>query len=186
MLKKELRIKYKQLRKELTTEQVENKSIDIANNLLKLDIWNQIYYHLFLSIKAQNEIDTEHVLNILFGKNKEVVISKSNFATGELLHYLLTENTRIKINKYNIPEPVDGIEVPASKINVVFVPLLAYDKNGNRVGYGKGFYDKFLEKTNSINIGLSFFEPENLIKDSEKHDIKLDYCITPLNAHKFK
>lgn len=186
MLKKELRLKYKQLRATINPEQVESDSIAIANNVIKLDIWENIYFHLFLTIKEQNEIDTEHILNILFGKNKEIVISKSNFETGELINYLLTENTRIKTNKYNIPEPIDGIEVPDSKINVVFVPLLAYDLEGNRVGYGKGFYDKFLKDTNSINIGLSFFEPENMINDSEKHDIKLDYCVTPKNTYKFK
>jgi 5-formyltetrahydrofolate cyclo-ligase len=186
MLKKELRLKYKQLRATLNAEQVESDSIAIANNVIKLDIWENIYFHLFLTIKEQNEIDTEHILNILFGKNKEVVISKSNFETRELVNYLLTENTRIKTNKYNIPEPIDGIEVPASKINVVFVPLLAYDLEGNRVGYGKGFYDKFLKETNSIKIGLSFFEPENMVNDSENHDIKLDYCITPKNTYKFK
>jgi 5-formyltetrahydrofolate cyclo-ligase len=186
MLKKDLRSKYKQLRKTLIAEKIDSDSIAIANNLLKLDIWNHIYYHLFLTIKNQNEIDTEHLLNILFGKNKEVVISKSNFETRELTNFLLTENTRIKTNEYDIPEPVDGIEVPASKIEVVFVPLLAYDLQGNRVGYGKGFYDKFLKNTNAIAIGLSFFEPEKLIKDREKHDIKLDYCITPKNIHRFK
>lgn len=184
MLKKELRKKYRQLRQELDSNKIENDSISIANNLLKLDIWEHIYYHLFLTIKNQNEIDTEHILNILFGKNKEVVISKSNFKTLELTNFLLTENTRIKINEYNIPEPIDGIEVPENKIQVVFIPLLAYDLKGNRVGYGKGFYDRFLKKTNSINIGLSFFEPEKLIDDSSKHDIKLDYCITPKNIHK--
>ena len=71
--------------------------------------------------------------------------------------------------------------MPVSKIEVVFVPLLAYDQNGNRVGYGKGFYDKFLSKCNpeTIKIGLSFFEPEETIEDISVTDIKLDFCITP-------
>ena len=61
-----------------------------------------------------------------------------------MTHFLLTDNTKIKKNQYNIPEPINGLEVPTKKIDVVFVPLLAFDKKGNRVGYGKGFYDKFL------------------------------------------
>jgi 5-formyltetrahydrofolate cyclo-ligase len=65
-------------------------------------------------------------------------------------------------------------------IDVVFVPLLAYDKQGNRVGYGKGFYDKFLSlcKPEVVKIGLSFFEPEDLIDDVFENDVKLDYCVT--------
>jgi 5-formyltetrahydrofolate cyclo-ligase len=100
---------------------------------------------------------------------------------------LLTDTTKIKKNDYNIPEPVDGIEVPSNKIEVVFIPLLAYDKTGNRVGYGKGFYDKFLAEchTNTIKIGLSFFEPEELISDVTTSDVQLNYCVTPNKVIKF-
>ncbi|MDP2160837.1 MAG: 5-formyltetrahydrofolate cyclo-ligase, partial [Flavobacterium sp.] len=90
-------------------------------------------------------------------------------------------------NDYGIPEPVDGLEVPVAKIDVVFVPLLAYDKNGHRVGYGKGFYDRFLSecKPTTIKIGLSFFEPEDLIEDVFESDIQLNYCITPQTIYIF-
>ncbi|MDP5026727.1 MAG: 5-formyltetrahydrofolate cyclo-ligase, partial [Flavobacterium sp.] len=79
------------------------------------------------------------------------------------------------------PEPIDGLEVPDAKIDVVFVPLLAYDKQGNRVGYGKGFYDNFLNKCKpeTIKIGLSFFPPEEKIDDVSESDVKLDFCVTP-------
>jgi 5-formyltetrahydrofolate cyclo-ligase len=95
-------------------------------------------------------------------------------------HFLLTDNTKIKKNEYNIPEPISGLPVPTEMIDVVFVPLLAYDKKGNRVGYGKGFYDKFLSlcKPEVVKIGLSFFEPEDLIDDVFENDVKLDYCVT--------
>ena len=98
-----------------------------------------------------------------------------------MTHYLLTDTTKNKKNDYNIPEPVDGIEVPSNKIEVVFIPLLAFDKQGNRVGYGKGFYDQFLAEChpNTIKIGLSFFEPEALISDVNSADVQLNYCVTP-------
>ena len=115
------------------------------------------------------------------------MISKSNFGTGTMGHYLLTDNTVIKKNNYNIPEPVDGIEISSNKINVVFVPLLAFDKAGNRVGYGKGFYDTFLAECNpkTLKIGLSFFEAENQIEDVFKNDVTLDYCVTPNEIYSF-
>jgi 5-formyltetrahydrofolate cyclo-ligase len=187
MLKKDLRQKYKDLRQSLTPEAIEDKSLAIANRLLRLDIWDKIYYHLFLSIEEQKEIDTEFILQILAGKDKEIVVSKSDFGTLGMTHYLLTDNTKIKKNEYNIPEPVYGLEVPVTKIDVVFVPLLAFDLKGNRVGYGKGFYDKFLSecKPETIKIGLSFFEAEELIDDISENDIQLDSCVTPNKIYFF-
>lgn len=187
MLKKELRTKYKALRKELSEIDIEEKSLAIANEILKLPIWDKTYYHVFLPIEEQNEVNTEFILHLLSGKDKEIVISKSDFATRNMTHFLLTDNTKIKKNEYNIPEPVDGLEVPATKIDVVFVPLLAFDKKGNRVGYGKGFYDKFLTqcKPETLKIGLSFFEPEELILDVFESDVLLDYCVMPSGVCKF-
>ncbi len=187
MNKKELRTKYKALRESLTFDEIMNESLLIANHCIDLPIWNKNYFHLFLPIEKQKEINTEFVLQILAGRDKEIVISKSNFEDSSMTHYLLTDNTTLKINSYGIPEPIDGIEVPANKIDVVFIPLLAYDKKGNRVGYGKGFYDKFLGecKTDVVKIGLSYFDPEESVEDVIESDVKLDYCITPFGVIKF-
>ncbi|MEL4306794.1 5-formyltetrahydrofolate cyclo-ligase [Joostella sp. CR20] len=187
MDKKELRIHYKNKRALLDQNTIDELSIAIANQLLQIDIWNKTYYHLFLSIESQKEIDTSYILSILQGKDKEVVLSKSNFKTGTLTNFLLTDNTRIKVNPYGIPEPEDGIEVPNQKIDVVFIPLLAFDKKGNRVGYGKGFYDTFLAncKPDVIKIGLSFFSAEEQISNVRTEDIALDYCVTPEEVYKF-
>lgn len=187
MHKKELRVKYKSLRATLTSEEIEEKSLAIAIQLLRLNIWDKTYYHLFLSITEQKEIDTEFILQILAGKDKEIVLSKSDFTTGTMTHFLLTDNTKIKKNKYNIPEPVNGLEVPVNKIEVVFIPLLAFDEKGHRVGYGKGFYDRFLKECHpkTLKIGLSFFEPETKIEDAFESDIQLNYCITPNEIYSF-
>lgn len=181
MTKNELRKKYKTLRKELTFDEIMNESLAIANQSLYLPIWDKTYFHLFLPIEVQKEINTEFLLQILAGRDKEIVVSKSDFESGKMTHYLLTDNTKLIVNTYGIPEPVDGLEVPASKLEVVFVPLLAYDIKGNRVGYGKGFYDQFLSecKPEVVKIGLSYFDPEAVISDVTDHDIRLDYCITP-------
>ena len=187
MNKKELRAKYKALRQELSLDDIEDKSLAIANKMLQLDIWEKTYFHLFLTIEEQKEVETEFILQILAGYDKEIVVAKSNFETLEMTNYLLTDNTKFQKNEYNIYEPVDGIEVPNAKIEVVFVPLLAYDKLGNRVGYGKGFYDIFLSKCNEdvIKIGLSFFEPEEAIDAISPTDIRLDYCVTPTSLFNF-
>ena len=187
MTKNELRAQYKVLRTHLSETEIEEKSLAIANGVLALDIWDKTYFHVFLPIEKQKEVNTEFLLHLLSGKDKEIVISKSNFTTRKMTHFLLTDNTKIKTNDYHIPEPVDGIEVPSSKIQVVFVPLLAFDTVGNRVGYGKGFYDQFLSECQpeTIKIGLSFFEAENSITDIFEKDVRLDFCITPKKCYRF-
>ena len=187
MKKSEIRSKYKALRKQLSKNEIEEMSLSIANKLITLPCWEKNYFHIYLPITEHNEVNTEFILHLLSGKDKEIIISKTDFNTRNMTHFLLTDNTTIKKNEYNIPEPVDGIEIPSKKIEVVFIPLLAFDKSGHRVGYGKGFYDKFLAEctTETIKIGLSFFEPEELITDIFKGDIKLDYCVTPDRIYKF-
>ena len=187
MTKQELRKKYKDLRSNLSLDEIDNFSITIANQLLQLPIWDKYFYHVFLSIVEFKEVNTEFILSILSGKDKHIVVSKSNFKTSTMNHFLLTDSTTIKTNTWNIPEPVEGIEIQPDKIDVVFIPLLAFDKLGNRVGYGKGYYDNFLAecKPETIKIGLSFFEAEELIQDMSERDIKLDYCVTPKEVYKF-
>jgi len=187
MEKKRLRKKYKKLRAGLSKESIDEKSIDIANKSLALDIWDYQYYHLFLPIVKQKEVDTAYLLNILQGKDKHILVSKSDFETNTMRHYLLTDATRFIVNKYGIPEPEDGIEVDPEKIDVVFIPLMAYDSKGNRIGYGKGFYDRFLSKCNKevIKVGVSFFEAETEEITVSDTDVSLDYCISDTKIYTF-
>lgn len=187
MTKSELRQKYKILRSGLSASNIEDLSLNIANNCLQLPIWDYSFYHIYLSILEHKEINTEYLLNILAGKDKHIVIPKSNFETSSLSHFLLTDSTTIKKNNWNIPEPVDGIPISETQIEVIFIPLLAFDTKGNRVGYGKGFYDNFLAKCNpdTLKIGLSFFNPEEEVSNINDSDIPLNYCITPSKIYAF-
>lgn len=186
MLKKDLRLKYSRLRKTISKESLLNYSLAIANKTLKLPIWNAEYFHIFLPIPEKNELDTTFILSILQGKDKTIVLPKVS-GKNRLKHFLLTDSTKLKLSAWGIPEPVDGIELPEAKIDVVFVPLLAFDKTGNRVGYGKGFYDIFLQKCKSdvIKVGLSLFEAEERITDTNAYDIPLDYGVTPNTTYSF-
>lgn len=187
MNKQELRKKYKELRAQLSYDEVEDLSMQIANESLNLPIWNFENYHLFLSIHEHKEVQTDYLLHILSGKDKNIIVSKADFETRKMAHVLLTDNVVIRKNEWNIPEPQNGFAVSDDAIDVVFVPLLAYDVLGNRVGYGKGFYDLFLSqcKPNVIKVGLSFFEPEPVISNVFINDVKLDYCVTPNQVFKF-
>lgn len=187
MEKQALRKKNKALRQQLSPEEREQYSLEIANRALDLDIWGYDYYHIFLPIERQLEINTQYLLSVLQGMDKHVILSKSDFRSREMHHYLLTDSTRISTNNYGIPEPEGGIKIDPKQIEVVFVPLLAYDNNGNRVGYGKGFYDRFLAKCSKdvIKIGVSYFGAENKSLTTKSTDISMNYCISPKKTYSF-
>jgi len=187
MTKPVLRKKYRALRSVLSEDNIQDLSLQIANKLLEIPIWDHDNYHTFLTITELKEVNTDFILNILAGKDKNIIVSKTILNSLSMQNYLLTDSTIIRKNASHIPEPVDGIEIDHNKIDVVFVPLLAYDKNGNRVGYGKGFYDVFLSqcKPEAIRIGLSFFEAEEHIEGVIDTDIPLDYCVTPNKTYRF-
>ena len=186
MNKEALRKKYKALRNSLSQAEIDAKSMSIANQIVQMDIWDYENYHIFLPIHAQNEVNTEFLMHILHGKDKNIIVSKSNFSDASMQHFLLTDNTILKTNKWGIPEPENGIVIPSNSIDLVFVPLLCYDVKGNRIGYGKGFYDRFLSESKPKKvIGLSFFPPEKAILDITKTDYRLDFCVLPDEIHDF-
>ena len=187
MKKTELRGKYKILRANLSPKKIEDSSLLIANHVLKLPIWDRSLFHIFLTVKSLNEVETEPILSVLAGKDKHIVLSKTDFEAKTMSHVLLQDNTSIELNRWNIPEPKNGIPISNQQIEVVFIPLMAFDKLGNRVGYGKGFYDGFLKNCSkdTLKIGLSFFEADAEIKDIELFDIPLDYCVTPHKTYTF-
>lgn len=187
MDKNAFRKKYIAKREALTEDVIDDLSMTIANQSLSLPIWEMTYYHIFLSISEKKEIQTEFLLHILQGRDKSIIVPKANFKDGNMQHFLLQENTSLITSQYGIPEPVSGIEIPPSSIEIVFVPLLTFDLYGNRIGYGKGFYDRFLAQCseNALKVGLSIFEAEDHLP-TQANDKRLDYCITPDKVYDFK
>src|SRR5690606_25417144 len=104
--KKMLRLKYKKLRENLSEQFIDEMSLQIANQALKLPIWDKTYYHIFLPIPEKKEVNTDYLMHILQGKDKSIIVSKSDFTSGEMKHFLLQENTSLKISEYGIPESV--------------------------------------------------------------------------------
>ncbi|QBA65200.1 5-formyltetrahydrofolate cyclo-ligase [Muriicola soli] len=186
MLKKDLRTHFLELRKNTSDAIIEEASLVLANSLLAMPIWGHTYYHIFLHSAFKKEIDTGPIITLLRGKDKEIIIPKIA-PQNQLQHFLLTDSTTLKPNNWGIPEPEHGIKVSPSEIEVVFVPLLAFDRKGHRVGYGGGYYDSFLSECNenTEKIGLSLFDPVDVISDSKPHDIPLDYCVTPEKIYTF-
>lgn len=190
MTKKILRQKYLNLRKQYSLEELEQLSILITKKLfLQVNFLNIRSIHLFLPIKKQCEINTFLIINQLKKDfpQIDIIISKSNFQTFEMESFLLENNTILEDNIWGIPEPKEAKPYIESEIDMILMPLLIFDKKGYRVGYGKGFYDRFLTKCKSdiIKIGLSLFEAIEEIEGIEETDVPLDYVISPENFYQF-
>ena len=132
--------------------------------------------HIFLSMERTHEPDTWKLLEL----KKQFVVPRIN-KEGKLDHFYYEGLSQLKQSRFGILEPTHGIPANVNKIDLVFVPLVAYDIHGNRVGYGKGYYDRFLKEVrpDCIRAGLSFFEPAEEFSDVEAHDVPLDICFTP-------
>lgn len=178
MTKTELRQYYKAERQKFSPIEIQDRSEQLLLNLIQMPIWDRASYHIFVPIKSQNEINTWPIIDYLFSLGKQVSVP---IVQGkELTHAQITAETQWQKAAFGIEEPKEYETVDDRLIEVVFVPLLVCDRKGHRVGYGGGYYDRFLAKTHPdcLKIGLSFFEPIDEIPGIESTDIPLDYCIT--------
>lgn len=93
----------------------------------------------------------------------------------------------LALSDWQIHEPSHNETIASNEIDLVIVPLLAFDERGYRVGYGRGFYDRFLAqcRPDAQKIGLSYFPPVERIDDVNEFDIKLDSCVTPGKVWRF-
>ena len=180
-----LRKYFKKQRSLLDINQVKELNTRIFKNLLELNIWEKSCYHLYLSNEINNEAETGEIINLLFKKHKRVFVPK--IQGSNLMNIEIDNNTNYSLNYLGIKEPLSSNQKDTNLLEVIFVPLLVFDKLGHRVGYGGGYYDKFLGniKDDILKIGLSLFEPIDKIQDIEKHDISLDYTITPKRVYDF-
>ena len=144
MKKDELRKIYYQ--KRLLVDEIQRKKLieKILQELKKLTLTNK-YISIYLPIKRNNEIDTYPIIELIEKMGGKIVVPKSNFQTGVMTHFLFTKNTHLELNEFEIPEPINEKAIQNSQIDVVLLPLLIFDQVGHRVGYGKGYYDRFLK-----------------------------------------
>ena len=184
MLKAELRKIYIARQKTLSPSERFEKSRLIAERFFQsFDLRKVRFLHCFLSIKKFNEIDTGLIFQRIEREfpNIKTYVPRVNFQSGEIENLRYTPETRLVENQWNIHEPAHDEKIDAAEIDLVLVPLLCFDTRGFRVGYGKGFYDKFLKncRAGCLKIGLSYFPPIARISDAQSFDVKLDFCVTP-------
>lgn len=189
MLKAQLRKIYLAEQKSLspiTRKQASEKITQIFFNHFDL---NKIHFlHCFLPIEKFNEVDTRSIFKRIWRElpHVETLVPRVNFATREIENLKFSSEIELTTNQWQIDEPTHDEVIESEKIDAVLVPLLCFDKNGYRVGYGKGFYDRFLKtcREDCLKIGLSFFPPVEKVEDSHDLDVPLDYFVTPREIFK--
>jgi 5-formyltetrahydrofolate cyclo-ligase len=188
MDKESIRTAFKEKRRGLSKEEIRLLSGKISDNLLRyLEEHAAIkHIHLFLPIDRLHEVDTFPLYYTLQKKGYKLYTSTVNKEDDNLDTLEISNVPHFESDPWGIPVPVNVRLVDPDKIQMVLIPLLAYDRRGFRLGYGKGYYDKYLAnlKRDVLKLGLSFFGPVDFIPE-ESHDVPLDYCITPEGVLKF-
>ncbi|MCX2741961.1 5-formyltetrahydrofolate cyclo-ligase [Pontibacter anaerobius] len=184
MLKAELRKHMLRQRRTLPQEEVQQRSERIAEVFFRhfpLQVGQTV--HVFLPIIKNNEVNTWSIINRLRQEHPEVrvAVPVTDVEQNVLTHHHLTDEAVLIENNWGIPEPQDAHIIHAQEVDVVLVPLLAFDKAGHRVGYGKGFYDRFLAdcRPDVLKIGLSLEPPVENIADPNPFDVPLDAVVMP-------
>lgn len=189
MEKKILRKQFLDKRRNLSAIELKEKSHAILNIFKNISFNNISYLLSYYPLIERNEFDVTECQDLLQTKIPHLKIAWPKILGDgiSMEAHLLNDNRHFQSNIYNIPEPLDGTVIQPGKIDVVFVPLLAFDQKGFRVGYGKGFYDRYLPlcRPDVIKIGFSFFEACAAITDINEFDVPLNYCITPIRLYEF-
>lgn len=184
--KNQLRRHYKGLRSSLSQDQVIDQSNLIVEKIKKLDIWGYTDFHVYLNSRKsnENEVKTESLILYLRLQQKRIYIPKTK--GREMTAHFFESNMRLKLNQWQIPEPTNVSIIDPKMIEVMFIPMIIGDERGYRVGYGKGYYDRFLTQCfNPLKIGLCFFEPIQQIEDLNQYDQKLNHLVTPDKIYSF-
>ena len=189
MQKSEARKLFKEKRLSLTAAERAKLDDLLLIQLQKIELPFITFLLSYWPFEEMIEPNTHLFTDYLGFLNPEIITCypKTNFSDGTLQALQTNDDTRFRKNHYNIYEPEDGVMVNAAALDMIFVPLLAFDKKGYRIGYGKGFYDRYLVQCRGdcMKIGFSYFEPADSIDDTTEFDISLDLCVTPAAVYAF-
>ena len=185
MKKEELREIYLKKRKELGEDKISLDDQIVKIFFTSFSFIGRQLIHTYVPIEKFNEVNTNLLIEEFKKRNQRItapLIVNDTLASKEI-----NKDTVWKENSLNITEPTNGIETDPLNIDAVIIPLLAYDLKGFRVGYGKGYYDRFLKECRDdiLKIGLSYFAPVDKIEDIDSNDVPLTFCVTPERLYEF-
>lgn len=177
--KKELREKFTELRMSLDKKSADEKSNEIHQHLFASNAFkNSKTIHTYVSMNHRNEVDTFQLIDQALQMGKNVVIPRIEDDI-ELSHHQIRGTENLKKNDWGVPEPTGEGSVEPEDLDLILVPMLSGDRFRNRLGYGKGYYDRFLKQTDAVRVGLLFdiqMYDERL--PVNKYDVQLAMLIT--------
>lgn len=188
-MKNEIRKAFLKKRNALSIKAIEQKSLQIFNNVASLNEY-QNASNVMVYMNFKKEVKTKNIIIDLFNKGKNIIVPISKMETKELFLSKINSFDDLTISTYGILEPKQERIIPVSPkvIDLILVPGVAFDKRGYRIGYGAGYYDRFLSSLNHkfTAIGLSY--EIQLIDELpyDKHDWQLDYIVTEKRIIKTK
>ncbi|MBX7127461.1 MAG: 5-formyltetrahydrofolate cyclo-ligase, partial [Cyclobacteriaceae bacterium] len=162
MIKQELREQYLARRFDLTEPEYDVLNVGLAEQFFRhINLQTAKVIHVFLPMLDRREPNTWKIIETIKAEHPHVTLVVPRMK-GDMLEHLVYEgHEQLVKGKWNVPEPKGGLPVPVSALDIVLVPMLICDVAGNRVGYGKGYYDRFLVgcRKNTLKIGVTHFKP---------------------------
>ncbi|MBP0990691.1 MAG: 5-formyltetrahydrofolate cyclo-ligase [Oscillospiraceae bacterium] len=177
--KKDLRQKYLKIRKNIPDTLRSEKNFEIFKKLLSVSAYNNCS-SLLTYVSYKDEAETEKIILSALDAGKTVAVPLSDPVSCKMTFYKISSLGDLKPGYMGIPEPDAGICEPflPDKSSVCITPGVVFDKNGFRIGYGKGFYDRFLENFCGISIGLTFSECLCDVIPNNNYDRSVDIVVT--------
>lgn len=176
MNKKEIRQEIKRLKGCLTDEEKTQSAFDVFSQIEASTLFSDTV-NILLYNSLPDELSTKATIT-KWDKIKTIFLPRVNGNELEILPY---DASMLERGSFNIDEPVGENICDISVIDLIIVPAIAYDQNGNRIGRGKGYYDRLLQKSSALKIGVGYdFQLVPHI-ESEPHDVPVDIIITPNN-----
>jgi 5-formyltetrahydrofolate cyclo-ligase len=189
MIKKTVRKDYLQRRMDIPEEDLQQQTALMAFNFKKLSFPPVKLLLSYSPLPARREFDVSVCEDMLRIQNHSLQTAwpKIDELSNDMEACLVQKGGLYIKNRFNVLEPISGKEIPPEQIDIIFVPLVAFDNKGYRVGYGKGYYDRYLSRCrpDAIRVGFSFFEAVQGIEDINQFDVPLNFCITPYRNYEF-
>ena len=191
MNKSELRKSYLERRRAIPASEHARLSGEIIARLFSIIHFGMLRsVHCYVSMDHLGEVETANLFKRMWEVHPvlETSAPRVDSTSGEIESIAHGRDTPVVTSGWGIQEPAGAGRVAPETLDLVIVPLLCFDASGHRVGYGKGYYDRFLQKCrpDCIKAGLSFFPPVEKIDDIHVADVQLDLVVTPNETFYFK
>lgn len=177
MTKDELRDLMKARRRALSKDDIKIFSSAITKNVCSLPCFI-CADTVMIYLSSFKEPDTHTLLDYIFSHGKKCVVPVSDTDTFTITPSYITSMDDLKKGAYGIPEPRTVNEAEIKDIDIALIPGIAFDRHGNRTGFGKGYYDRFLSEFKGVKIGICYDFQVQPSVPADAHDIKMDFIIT--------